>query len=939
MRIHPRRRDEQGAALPVALAVLIVCSIVTALLTQYTSNGLLAGTKLADQRSNEYAASGGVDSAIKYLQSDALLKRGAADGSDSSCPAGSAAAFVAASGINGEGVQVTCQSDPSGAGSGGALTKSPGFAVLTTAPYHGAAPGGGGSSFPNCDNLNDEAGIAQVQNDKLLTVHGNVYVNSDVDSDIWANGCPQTSTAEHIQVVNGDAIVRESNHDLDVATAGHLHAAPVSNTQVAPYATRLLDPGSDTSATKAEWTAPFDAPPAAGTITDINGSTISSCPSARTPTNVPFVHFTAGTYSDASVLSNFTDGDCPGALLWFAPGAYYFDFANGPAASTSKTYCTATVDAGQCAHQWLIDDKTVRVVGGQENATAVARESQENTFAAQRVSNVSVFNSAATNNAATVIDGVTNNASYTSGTATITLSNFLTQTGTAIPPDATIDHVYLRVVHREDTPALATTPTYSITPAGASSACTGLPGLTMQAPAGGGLGQDRVEVTSCLNTAAAIDLGPTIKYSVGHTGSGTENEHLDGLVLVVDYHTAGRPAWSATAPATITPSSPAVPGACRHETDAGWSHGDEFVFGGDSRVFLKTGRFEVCDEPSTTKQEITLMGLRAAPAPSAVGTTWTPTSYLAGTTFTNPANGEAVGGGTATAALSTTTTSRSITLTQFTPTTWPVPAANLVPTDAIINKVELDVTHSDSSTSQLNAPTLAVTSGTTSCSPATLARHTNLTATGADLVDLTSCLNTPALLNAGINAQFTTTRASSSPTETLDGMQLKVTYTPQPPCTPTGGLTPGCGCTTKAPYYHGGDATADHAPAYNGACALFRVASDTAGGQFPRVVTFWGTVYAPSAALDMPVDVLTVPVFNRGVVARMLMLGYNVANNAVVPITTDVLLASLSNRRVTLTATEGNSKVTADVEFCDYDATPCGGQPQGVKIWSWKVQR
>src|SRR5262249_12088998 len=134
-------------------------------------------------------------------------------------------------------------------------------------------------------------------------------------------------------------------------------------------------------------------------------------------------------------------------------------------------------------------------------------------------------------------------------------------------------------------------------------------------------------------------------------------------------------------------------------------------------------------------------------------------------------------------------------------------------------------------------------------------------------------------------------------------------------------------------------ATADHAPAWDDACALFRVASDAAGGTFPRVVTFWGTVYAPSAALDMPVDVLAVPVFNRGVVARMLMLGYNVSTNAAVPIATNVLLASLTNRRVTLTATVGKSKVTADVEVCDYDATPCGGQPNGVKIWSWKVQR
>jgi hypothetical protein len=155
-------------------------------------------------------------------------------------------------------------------------------------------------------------------------------------------------------------------------------------------------------------------------------------------------------------------------------------------------------------------------------------------------------------------------------------------------------------------------------------------------------------------------------------------------------------------------------------------------------------------------------------------------------------------------------------------------------------------------------------------------------------------------------------------------------------------LNPGSGCITKTPYYNppGGNDGPDHAPAFGGACALFRVSTDADGGSFPRIATFWGTVYAPSAALDMPVDVLTTPVFNRGVVARMLMLGYNVANNAVVPLSTDVLIASLQNRRVTFTASVGSSKVTADVEFCDHDATPCGTQGiGGVKVWSWKVTR
>ena len=39
----------------------------------------------------------------------------------------------------------------------------------------------------------------QVQNDKALTVNGDVYVNSDVDADTWTNHCPNISAARAIQ--------------------------------------------------------------------------------------------------------------------------------------------------------------------------------------------------------------------------------------------------------------------------------------------------------------------------------------------------------------------------------------------------------------------------------------------------------------------------------------------------------------------------------------------------------------------------------------------------------------------------------------------------------------------------------------------------------------------------------------------------------------------
>ena len=148
--------------------------------------------------------------------------------------------------------------------------------------------------------------------------------------------------------------------------------------------------------------------------------------------------------------------------------------------------------------------------------------------------------------------------------------------------------------------------------------------------------------------------------------------------------------------------------------------------------------------------------------------------------------------------------------------------------------------------------------------------------------------------------------ATASPRQVmLDGVELSITYT-----VAGGGLSPARGCITQTPYYNPND----HSPAYNDgrpttSCALFKVANDpTSGGDghFPRVVTFWGTVYAPSAAMDVPVDVLSVPVFGRGVVARMLMLGYQVAANAQVPVTTAPLTGGQpQNRTVTLTGQAG----------------------------------
>ena len=152
-----------------------------------------------------YAVNSAVDAAIARVRSNA----NAGTASDTALCA------AAVNGIDKNDVNVTClPNSDSGTSLGG--TSAPGFAILTMSPFTALSPSSwSGNTPPQCINVSSgELGIVQVQNSKLLRITGDVYVNSDADSDIWSGGCPQTTTAQHIQV-EGNIKQRESCHDLD----------------------------------------------------------------------------------------------------------------------------------------------------------------------------------------------------------------------------------------------------------------------------------------------------------------------------------------------------------------------------------------------------------------------------------------------------------------------------------------------------------------------------------------------------------------------------------------------------------------------------------------------------------------------------------------------------------------------------------------------------
>ncbi|MBV9922894.1 MAG: hypothetical protein JOY78_18850 [Pseudonocardia sp.] len=919
------------------------------------------------QRANLYGVDGAVDAAIAWAKSNTTL--GSVD--DGTCQ-GNAGQFFNTVNSAGTPISVTCTAATDSGGAGG-ITTAPNFAILTLAPYHGAAPGGGGG-YPGCVNTHDELGIVQVQKSKLLQIYGNVYVNSDADSDIYdTTGCPSTLAALPM-VVYGNVIERESNHDFCAGptnlgdpqcdpyinaggpplpspqgTAPYTDTAPLASPNAAQSAL-LADPGLPANDPSGMWQPNFLNAPAAGVITDANNNVISTCPAADPGSGYRLIKFSAGTYSNAAVLNGFTNGGCPNAVLWFQPGDYYFNFTDAGTSSPAL-------------HQWTINDTGIRVIGGQpfsgtSSFPMLSSSTWKPTVASS--SPASGNNSWGTPDAAKAIDGAPTTATVVNGgTATLNLGTFKSSAGTSIPADAQINSVRLRVAHGEGSTALLQAPKVTITPGTGGAACT-VVGVN---PRQGAPVEDsapnydvfNISGAPCLNDVSKINDSMKLTYSVSHC-TGTANgcttasttDSVDGIWMDITYTTGGRLAWSPFDPASITPSSPTVPGACMSDRDSGsgWTKGVQFVFGGDSHVQLKSGKVELCDAPSVNKQEISVYGVRAA-TPTQVGpVTWTPQTITNGSTgFTNVTNGRVIDGSSASATLSSST-ARTATLTQFSPSTWPIPAANQIPAGSTINSVTLKVAHSESSSSQVATPTYTVTpAASANCTGlAALTRHTGGIAT--DSIDVTACLNTLAKINGGVTVGYSVARSGSSgsPTANLDGMSLAVTYTP--PAQSTGNLNGASGCVTKAPYYTPptpGNPNLSHEPAYNGSCALFQVATDSAGGSFPRTLTIWGTVYAPSAALDVPVDVMTVPVFNRGVVARMMMLGYNIANNAIVPITTTPNAGFVArNRHMTLAAKVGTTSVTADVKICDYadtdtGPTGCASGDGSVKVLSWKA--
>lgn len=285
-RIH---RNDEGAALVLALILITVVALVVSVLLSYGDTSLRTTVALRNEAGTSYAADGAAEIAINQLRQGQFNNNPTSATYPKCFGAGATADTVTLSsfmpgttGAANTSAAVTCSPDPATGAAGGLVpitdANKPGNAILTLGQNQ------------NEDGINVKA----LNNSIPFTVHGSVVSDSNIN------------------VFSGSL---DSNAAVYAATgcSGTIHT-PAAN--CVPGSAADPDYKSDPYLDSANAVPPYRAVPA---------RTAASCPG-----NV--VTFQPGYYDDAAALSALMDGKgsnpCKGSVWWFKPGTYYFDFHN-----------------------------------------------------------------------------------------------------------------------------------------------------------------------------------------------------------------------------------------------------------------------------------------------------------------------------------------------------------------------------------------------------------------------------------------------------------------------------------------------------------------------------------------------------------------------------------------------------------------------------------
>lgn len=388
---------------------------------------------------------------------------------------------------------------------------------------------------------------------------------------------------------------------------------------------------------------------------------------------------------------------------------------------------------------------------------------------------------------------------------------------------------------------------------------------------------------------------------------------------------AGEPnGWVAATPKP----SVSFPGACKTADDGG-TDGVQFIFGGDSRVYVNDAQFELCAKPTASEQQIAIYGMPSGATPAAATATRVPTTNPANSSpgFTAPSNAYAIDetptrlttdfGATNPSANVT----GSVTLAGF--------GLGSIPPGSRITGVQARVAHEE--TGDVNALELTVTSstGSTSISSSPGACNASKLCMGSyrtQNFDVSSVFPTTDALASASLAYDTTIKKNQTGSEKLDGVALVVTYVPP-------AYRALSGCLVAVPYSAPGGSGSAPCPNATSPAALLT----TRGA--PTDLSLVGSVYAPTAAIDIQLTNPSSQVIRRGIIARTIRV--QVTGSSIFTGNAIELPAGSStppaDRQVLFTAQiDAVTRLRAVVRFTDAGGATPG---QSVKVEEWSVRR
>lgn len=634
----------------------------------------------------------------------------------------------------------------------------------------------------------------------------------------------------------------------------------------------------------------------------------AECSSAK-----QLVTFTPGIYTSAKDLNDIFDSStCQNAAFWFKPGTYYFDFRDGPTELSTES---CSVNDGNWAfdsalqannvHQWCIGGANAsgyqQIIAGTPydwDPAADPTISSVLTLAPAGKSGDgpgsfyglipqrTQFSLGVDGKAANAIDGVTANYTMSSSRSgsSIWLNNY-----PKVPRGNYTDGLDLRIAQAIADPARMNTPTVQV-----DYQTTGFLGLkttgtcgpyTLTEPAVGDTAiktfllsavnpsatdvNNPSSLSRCLNTGEKINSA-SVRYNATRpgfqTGSPFATARLDGIQILVT--------------SKSRPNFPRVPGVLPDGTfDPGGNcdpdePGAQFIFGGDSHVYVPNGGFELCAGPNpvnpTSGKQIGVYGTPALPR-------LVPTSVDSASGSTHRTNAKSIGEGPV--PLVAVMPYGSQATLHF--AGYSIPSGyNFASGDTVSLRASYDP--------KLGTPSLSIDG----CGvlPTQPAGGTSATAAlKAVTIDVTACVNSGNRLangfdlvwDAGAGTGVACTAgdgtAGNGDCPELDGVESIVTLTPNNANTT---LRPAAGCATVSPNYWYGVGSPD--------CALLRVDGpvDQNGsfiGQFipgsqrqrRGRISVKGAIYAPSHVVDIDDEDLTYPIASRGLVVRhMRMRGF-----------------------------------------------------------------